>query len=518
VREIRLSGNTVFSDEELGAITTPYENREITSEELEALRQQLSLYYVERGYINSGALVPDQEVVDGVVRIEIVEGRLTEIEVEGNETLSSGYVSERFALGAGPPLNVNDLQERMQLLLETPFIERINGELRPGNRPGEAKLRARVAEYPPYQLSFTLDNQVSPSLGEVHGVVSGSLHNLLGRGDIVTAEAGFADGLREFTFGYAVPITARDTTFSVLGERSRSRIVEEPVADLLDIESEFGSIGFRVSHPIRRTVGEQIVLSAGLDRRHSQTFLKFPGLPPEFQPGGTSFSPGVELDGESDVTVVRLIQEWFRRSRTQAIAARSTLSFGVDALGATIHGKPDITCAGTALATRRCPDGEFFTWLGQFQWARRFGDSGIEALLRFDTQLTNDPLLPLEQYSLGGMHSVRGYREDQIVRDFGYSASLELRIPLSIFADEGEPTTLRLTPFFDVGGAWNNNRPTPDPRSIAAPGVGLRWDPHRKLHAELYWAHALDDEDIFNPSESVQDSGIHFLITTTLFD
>ena len=58
VRRFQLSGNTVFSDQDLAQVTAPYENRTITSEELQEVRHQLTLYYVERGYINSGALIP----------------------------------------------------------------------------------------------------------------------------------------------------------------------------------------------------------------------------------------------------------------------------------------------------------------------------------------------------------------------------------------------------------------------------------------------------------------------------
>src|SRR5262249_3378245 len=58
VREIRVSGSTVFSPEELAKVTGPYTNRELTSEDLEALRVALTLLYVNNGYVNSGAILP----------------------------------------------------------------------------------------------------------------------------------------------------------------------------------------------------------------------------------------------------------------------------------------------------------------------------------------------------------------------------------------------------------------------------------------------------------------------------
>src|SRR5262249_56312289 len=52
VRQIRVTGSTVFSEQDLAAVTAPYVNRSVTSEELEALRLALSRLYVNKGYIN----------------------------------------------------------------------------------------------------------------------------------------------------------------------------------------------------------------------------------------------------------------------------------------------------------------------------------------------------------------------------------------------------------------------------------------------------------------------------------
>ena len=69
LREIRVVGSTVFSPEEIAAVTGPYTNRTVTHEDLEALRLALTLLYVNKGYVNSGAILPDQKVADGVVTL-----------------------------------------------------------------------------------------------------------------------------------------------------------------------------------------------------------------------------------------------------------------------------------------------------------------------------------------------------------------------------------------------------------------------------------------------------------------
>ena len=67
VKKINITGSTVFKAGELEQIAAPFENRELMSTDLEELRQRLTRYYIEQGYINSGAVIPDQKVSDGVI-------------------------------------------------------------------------------------------------------------------------------------------------------------------------------------------------------------------------------------------------------------------------------------------------------------------------------------------------------------------------------------------------------------------------------------------------------------------
>ncbi len=491
VREIRVTGNTVFSDEELARITAPYTGRELTNEDLAMLRQALTLKYVNAGYINSGAVLSDQRVDHGVIEYRIIEGKLNEITVSGTKRLRANYVSDRLALGATPPLNAVRLQDQLHLLLQGPFIERINADLSPGDRPGEARLHARVEEGPGGRLSFALDNDISPALGELRATLSGQWYNPSGRGDILTGEIGYARGYRKLFVDYSLPLNARDTTLNVFTEWSDANVVEKPL-NALDIQSQASTFGVRVTHPLIRTSREQLNLAVGFDVRQSKSELLGEGF---------AFTPGVESDGKSKVSVLRFIQDYLARTRQQVIAARSTFSWGIDAFGATNQGD-------------NLPNGEFLTWLGQFQYARKLGQSDSQLLFRFDGQLSSAPLLSLEQFAVGGMRTVRGYRRNQLVRDQGYVTSLELRVP--VLRHEDKTPLLQVSTFVDAGGAWYKGRATEQPQTIRSAGLGLRFNPHRRVEAELYWAKAFDDGNIINPSTSWQDRGWHFVIRADL--
>ena len=483
VRKFRITGNTAISDAELAKVAAPFENRELGSAELEELRRQLTLLYVNRGYINSGAVIPDQRIADGMVEIRIVEGRLARIEVEGTEHFRESYFRDRIELHAGPPLNMGELEQGLQIRLRDPLVTSINAQLVPGERPGEAVLKTKIAEAPRYDLGASLDNKLSPSLGEAQLGLHGALRNLYGGGDVLTADISGAEGIPyDLLVRYRAPLTANDTTLGLYYERAKSEVVQSPF-DVLEITSEIESFGLQLSRPVYQTASRDLLLGASLERRESKTSLL--GVP-------FSFSPGVE-DGKATVAVLRLAQDFVDRGRDQVVAARSVFSFGLDAFGSTVH--DDL------------PDSRFATWLVQFQWVRRLSERGDQLHFRASGQFANDSLLPIEQFSVGGLDSVRGFRTNQLVRDYGYNASLEYRFP--VFANPVGWRNLQLAVFSDTGGAKNKEGPNPTPTRLTGIGAGLIWSLGARYQAELYFADGRTDLSD-QPGHSLQDDGVHF--------
>jgi hemolysin activation/secretion protein len=321
-------------------------------------------------------------------------------------------------------------------------------------------------------------------LGEVKLTLLGAVNNLTGRGDQLGAEFGWAEGIpHDLRLRYRTPITARDTALGVHYENTEAVVQEEPF-DVLDITSRLETIGVELSHPVYRTQNRQLVLAGVLERRETETTLL--GVP-------FSFSPGVN-DGKATVSVARLVADYLDRGRTQVIAARSTISVGLDAFDSTINSD--------------APDSRFLTWLGQVQWVRRLSEErGDQIRLRADLQLTDDALLPVEQYAVGGLDSVRGYRSFQLLRDYGYTASIEYRIP--VFRNPTGWRNMQFAAYVDTGGAKFKERDNPSPSRLTGAGVGLIWNPVREFFAELYFAKGLDD--VPEPSSShLQDESLYF--------
>ena len=497
VRQIRVVGSTVFTAAELAAVTAPYVNRSVTSEELEGLRLALTRLYINAGYINSGAILPDQTVTEGVITFQILEGVLTSVTVDGNRWFRERYLRRRLAMGITPPLNIGTIQERLQLLQQDERIERLDAELRPGVQLGESALYVRVTERVPFFVALEFNNYQSPSIGAERGLLTVAHRNLTGHGDILEVTYGRSAGLDlQLDASYTLPLTVRDTTLKVRYQRNDSSVVEDRFSPL-DIDSRSEIFTLTLRHPLYRTLRHEFALSVTGERLQSRTSLL--GEPFDFSLGAEH---GVATD-----TAIRFTAEWLDRTPNQVIAVRSRFSVGVDALGATIHDDADI------------PDGQFFVWLGQIQWGRRLPFYDIQLLFRLDGQLTTEPLLPLEQIAVGGRFSVRGYRENTLVRDNGVIASLEVRIPL--IRNRRWAEVVQVVPFADFGAGWNQHVPTPDPATLGSIGLGLRWTATwqtfvpLRAQVEVFWGYRLKDVD--TEGGDLQDHGLHLQCVVAAF-
>lgn len=493
VRRIIVTGSTVFTKQEIEAVTRPYLDRYLSAEGLEEIRLALTTLYVQRGYVDSGAVLPDQDAVDGIVRFEIVEGKVTNITVTGLRWFRPDFLENRIELRTGPPLNTEDLQERLQLFLEDARIKRLKAELKPGIWPGESELQVNVEERFPVKAAVQVDNYQSPSVGSVRQVANLEHQNVTGHGDIMFLQYGRTEGLDPIIdASYRLPINRHDTTLGLRYAKNNFAIVEEQFRSL-DITGSAETYSVGLNQPLYRSLAHDVALEFAVEREWQQTSLL--GTP-------FSLSPGAE-GGKSVVAVVRIAPEWIYRSRLEVIAFRSRFSVGTDALGSTIHDNSNL------------PDSKFFAWLAQFQWARRLPVFDTTFVLRSQLQLSNQPLLPQEQIPIGGRYSVRGYRENTLVRDDAVIGSLELRVP--IVRNQRWAEILEIVPFADYGRGWNAS-PTAVPKEeLSSVGVGMRWSATfpGELAArpafEVYWGHPL--KDIHTAGNDFQDRGIHFQFT-----
>ncbi|MGF1492826.1 MAG: ShlB/FhaC/HecB family hemolysin secretion/activation protein [Microcoleaceae cyanobacterium] len=489
VQRFEVVGSTVFSPEELAVVTEPFTNRPIALAELYEVRSAITQLYTDQGYVNSGAFIPPQELDEGIVTIQVVEGGVETINISGTERLRPSYVRDRLALATRTPLNINRLLEALQLLQLDPLIEGITSELSASPQPGLSILDIEVVEADSFQVRLFVDNQRSPSVGSFRRGVGFTAANVLGFGDGFRFDYANTDGSNNVDFNYTIPFNPRNGTISLGFGLGPSDVISQPFEEL-DIESDSIYYELTLRQPIIQTPSNEFSLGLTASHQSNQTELLDEAFP---------IAAGADDEGRTKVSAVRFFQEWVNRGSDSVIALRSQFSLGGGAFGATVN-------------SSELPDSQFFTWRFQGQWVQRLAPDTL-FLLRTDLQLANDALLGLEQFRLGGLESVRGYQQDTLLTDNGLLLSAEARLPVLRISEWD--ALLQVTPFIQYGRGWNDSGLDPNPQDLGSVGLGIQWQQGDSLSIRagigFPWT------DISFPGRSRFEDRVYFSVIYTPF-
>lgn len=489
LRRVEVRGATVVPDAALQAGAAASVGQPVGLAELEALRLQLTRLYVERGYVNSGLLLKRVAPDEGLAEFEAVEGRLVEIRLRGMGRLDEAYVARQLRPPGDGPLNLDRLRERFQLLLGDPLFASLNARLMPGTRAGEAVLEVDVVRARPWQLTAFVNNHRPVSVGADAAGLSGWVRNLTGRGDMLEATVqGPADGGADLrgSLAWRVPLGRSGTSLSVALDSGRSSVVEESVRSL-DITSRLTSREIGLAHTLTETLGHRFAVGLQAVQRENRTWLL--GSPFSFTPG--------EPDGEVRERLWRFWQEATWRSETEVLALRSTFTWGRNNLQP-VAGLPPLDIPAT----------HYRVWLGQAHYARQLATNGAQVVARVAWQHSPDRLLALDGMAIGGVQTVRGYRENQLVRDLGVVVNLELEWPL--WRDDDRALRVVGVPFVDVGHGRHRGEPG---TTLASAGLALRASWHG-WHLDLALAGRIDPpEEATRLRGNLQDRGVHLQLS-----
>jgi hemolysin activation/secretion protein len=503
---LTISGNTRFSSTELATVVQEaisangkvpagdptVINRNLSPAELVKASEAITTLYTKKGYITSGAYVPAEVLTGSPPEIRVVEGKLEPIQVTVKplnflgfgQNLSEKYVRDRLARWIRLPLDINQLADAVKLLEQDPLISSITTELSPGTTTGRSVLKVFVNQAPPLRITGTLDNGRSPSVGRLRQLISLSQANLLGMGDRFQVGFNRSAGSQGWDLSYAIPVNANNGLLSFLYSNNRGQVVEEPFQDL-DIKSRSQSYEISFRQPLLQTANEEFALSLrGTHYRNEGVFL-------ETLNGGTAIpfpARGSDLDGITKITALRFGQSWVKRGERDVFSLQSEFNLGLTALGATQQDQS--------------PDGRFFSWQGKGLWVHSFAPDTLLSL-KGQLQFADRPLLSVEQISLGGVDTVRGYRTGVLLADNGLLASAEMYLPVLRIPEWR--SVVQIIPFFDFARGWNRGDEQPSPGQLASTGLGLQWKVGDNFRARLDWGIPLMNKTAGN-GQSLQEN------------
>ena len=444
VQSIWVEGSTVFSPDELAQTVQAFTGQSLTLEELQAAANAVTQLYLNAGYITTKAVLPPQDIQDGVVRLQVIEGGLEDIQVEGSQRLAR-YVQRRVALAVGSPLNQTALENQLRLLQLDPLFDKVEASLRQGQSPDSSILVIRVSEAPPFSGSLSVDTLSPSSVGQYRTGATLQYLNLAGLGDRLRASAyrTTTGGANAYELSYQIPLNPMNGTLLLRAAPSDYRITDpdEPAFELgLSGSTDVYEIRYR--QPVIRTLHEEFALSVGFRYRNGSTLL-----------AGLITPPLV-------TSVFYLEQDYLKRDPQGVWGAQSQFRLGSRLFNATNRNDG-------------LPDGQFFSWKGQVQRLQVLGRDH-HLLIQGQVQLTPDSLLGSEQSFIGGAQSVRGYGQNQRFGDNGVRLSIENQITL-VREEDGRPLA-KVNPFLDLGYVWYTNSDSQPTRENFLLGIGAGFE------------------------------------------
>lgn len=198
----------ILTQEELSAITADYIGKSVTLKDLYTITERVNQLYAEKGYLTCRAFLTEQRIVNGVVKITLLEGRTGKVTVTGNKHTRESFIRNSFPLKEGEISNTQQLNRRLQLFNRTSDAP-LRLVMKAGEKPGTTDYELII--YEPNNQSVTLftDNNGSEVSGRWRGGIFYRYRSLTGRRDALNLTYLHGKGLNAFSVGYSMPLNHR---------------------------------------------------------------------------------------------------------------------------------------------------------------------------------------------------------------------------------------------------------------------------------------------------------------------
>jgi len=470
VRSLRVTGQTLYSEAELVAITGFSPGSELTLSDLRGMASRIAEHYRRNGYFVAQAYLPAQNIEGGAVTIVVLEGRYGSVTLRNQTNLSDSLANGLLdGVKSGDTIAIAPLESRLLLLSDIPGVN-VRSTLVPGAAVGTSDLAVELTPGKRVTGSVEADNAGNRYTGRYRVGATVNLNNPTGHGDVaslrvLTSGSGLKYGRASYQaqFGKATAGVAYTALEYQLGEEFESLRAHGTV----EIASVYGSYPlirsrnanlYAVAAFDAKTFQDKIDLTSSVTDKKAQVLLA--GLHGNFRDnfggGGLSSYSLTASSGDLDIETPSALAQ-------DAATARTNGNYG----------KLEFTAARLQRVTER------FSVYGAI-----YG------------QFASKNLDISEKMGLGGPYAVRAYPVGEGYSDEGYLAKLEARLLLPKFS-EGLPGQFHLVGFADTGTGTINKNPWTtgeNRRTLSGAGIGITWADYNNFLASAYWAHKLGNE------------------------
>jgi len=467
LKDINIVGATVFTPQELRPLYTDLLGKEVALSDILNVADAIEAKYRERGYIISRAYVPPQRVGNGIFTINVVEGYVSGIALEGGDpgvrSLIQAYINPVLQ---SKPLVLEPMERGLLLANDLPGVTAA-GLLRPSpDTPGASDLVVNVTQSP-WTGGINADNRGSKFTDR--WTIGGDVewNSPLGDGDQISANIQTApdpDVRIQGTARYQHPIGTSGLTGSAYVTVSNGAPVG--VLSKLSLTTNSVAAGLRLSYPLMRTRAQSLTLEGGFTWQDAEVHV---GMPVSTQ---ISHDHWHVVDAAVSYT-----QTGFWSGNT---SASLDVAQGIPGFGASQNDSPSLSRPGahtdftkiTATIKR-----------AQVIWGP------VNVAITAQGQHAFEPLLVGEQISFGGAQIGRGYDPAALTGDDGIGGSAELRYDTRI--DQYFIQTVEPYAFYDTAKIWNRRGGNGSGLALHSTGAGVRVGLDHNISTGVEFAHTL---------------------------
>jgi len=491
VKSLRIQGNTLLLEKELMALVAHLVGDGRTLNDLVQGATEIQQAYRQAGYGGVVVFVPEQKLENGDAIIQVVEGKIDKVQISGNtERDETNLLRSLPHLKQGETPVVRNIDRNIQMSNENP-TKKIRVTLVAGARSGAIDADVKVIDERPLRLLFGVDSAGTPGTGNFRTNVGIQHANLWNRDHIGTFQ--FQTSPTEpsraqiYSVGYRIPFynqfAALDAFYAHSNVESLTSAAPVGVGPF-GFTGKGDIAGFRAHRFLPRLGEYDHRVTLGWDWRHFNNNCAFQG----------NTGPAACNRLAADVTITPVSVSYTGQKEG------SIFSWGINT---NISGNFGGSSQATFNTARLDAEKHYVVWrfFGFTNWNL---PAGFGLSTRVLAQYSPHALIPGEQFgiggggsAMGGFISVRGYREREIVGDYGASFNIEALGPDFARLVNSESLSLRPLGFFDFGWAGNNhNAPCHAQNSsceIAGVGGGIRFAIGKKFSGRLDFGHALMD-------------------------
>lgn len=483
VRGVNVQGSTAIPFEEVSALFTPFINGTHTVSELATAAQKVSELYQRHGYALSFAYLPAQSFAGGVVQVNVVEGFVGSLSMEGNFGRSEDSIRELAQpLLNEKPLTTKTFQHQTQLMARLPGVQISASANLPTTTDGAVPLLIKSKHKP---IAVTVGGDMRSPTPRVIGTVT--LNDPLWEGSQLQASAMLQNPDRE-RYGM-VGITQQLTPEGTQARLSYSnyRSFNNPATHVSGIDelARQSKLDFNLSHPWILSGGQQLTTTAGL---YAINYSK------------EIADSQAYLIGEEKVRTLYAQMAWASFSPSMTRSASVLLARGVDGLGATKDG--NLYYQGQTYKQDNPAKLDFTRLTADYSQRHRFA-SKMGAAFAVGGQYSGDILPVPERISFGSTRFGRGYQAGEFSGDSGLGASAEVNYQFAI----NQPWVKSAEPYLLY--EWARTRYQSSNyhgNTLKSASLGLRLSDSRYYALDLAMSKPLGDRSANNPDRKLRYS------------